>query len=205
MIDLGKFHPFGRMAMVRWTWTDADKALYDRTGKPPCWAGMLGSSTPMVVIVTQWNPWRVNYAPDEATLGEVELYKDAHPCLVVCSPFPKEIAHEIVQHWLVPSELMPMVQLGNLKREFRKGPLILPGQEDIEEFITPQDSLFFQVYEFLSGENEVEIGGFGNVSVNPRNYLKTMREYKMSGEINFEMCGNERGYAWNRVGAQLTD
>ncbi|KAK5198017.1 hypothetical protein LTR92_002262 [Exophiala xenobiotica] len=202
MVDLGKHHRFGRMAMVLWNWTEADKAQYDRTGRPPCWAGMLGSAVPMVVLCSQWARWRINYAPDEGTLGQVEHYRNAHPCIVVLSHFPKELGHLNVQRWVVPSEFMPMVQVGDLKAESRRAPLIMKQQHDIEQFIVPEADLHATVYQFLSREELIHVG-LEQMAVNPRSYLKSIGAYKKVGESEFESCGNEEGQAWNRVTRQL--
>ncbi|KIY02418.1 uncharacterized protein Z520_02557 [Fonsecaea multimorphosa CBS 102226] len=188
MIDLGKFHPFGRMAMIKYDWSEEEKECYDRTGKPPCWAGMLPSATPMVTLCSQWNSWRSGYAPVEGTVAQVELYRTAHPCLVACSALPTELAHMAVQQWIVPSEFMPMIQIGDLIGEGRRAPLILKGQHDIEEFIVTQGSLHATVYEFFSGKDTIHIG-FHQVPVKPRAYLKTIRDYKTVGEQKFEVCG----------------
>lgn len=201
MIDLGKFHPFGRMAMVRYNWSDQDRKRYDRTGRPPCWAGMLGSNVSMVVLASQWARWRINYAPDEGTVGQVELYRRAHPCLVVCHAEAKELGHKAVQRWVVPSEFMPMIQVGDLKAEARRAPLIMEQQRDIEQFIVAEARLHATVYEFLSGKEVIHVG-FDRVAVNPAIYLKTIRDYKALGESEFDRCRGP-GIAWNRVEGQL--
>jgi hypothetical protein len=192
MLDLGKFHPFGRMAMVQYCWNDKDKACYDRTGRPPCWAGMLGSAVPMVVLCSQWNRWRINYAPDEGTVGQVEHYRNAHPCIVVCSAQPKEQSHTMVQRWVVPSEFMPMIQLGDLKFDGGRAPLIMEQQRDIEEFIVSEAKLHETIYEFFSGKETIHVG-FASVPVQSRAYLKSIRDYKKSGEVNFKRMRTDPG------------
>lgn len=199
MVDLGKHHPFGRMAMVRWNWSKDDEEQYDRTGRPPCWAGMLGSEMPMVVLCSQWARWRIGHSPLEGTPGEVEHYRNAHPCIMVLSSLVKELGHKIVQRWVVPSEFMPMVQVGGLKGSNRKALLFLEQQHDIEQFTVPEENIHAAIYQFFSTEELIRIG-FGQTAVNPCPYLKTIGAYKEIGELNF---GNVGGQAWNKVTTQL--
>ncbi|KAJ9502666.1 hypothetical protein H2202_001788 [Exophiala xenobiotica] len=203
MIDLAKFHPMGRIAMVRWNWSKADEERYDRTGKPPCSTGMLGSSVPMVVVCNNRTRWMFDYAPEECTVGQVEHYRNAHPCIAVLSSLPKELAHLTVQRWVVPSEFMPMVQVGDLKAASSKAPLIMEGQHDIEQFIVTEANLHHTIYEFLSGKDLIHVG-FYAVAVNPKDYLKTIGRYKEVGKSKFEECASREKQVWDKVTRQLS-
>jgi hypothetical protein len=204
MLDLGKFHPEGRMAMVQWKWSVDDKQRYDRTGRPPCWAGMLGSNTPMVVLVSQSASWRYDYAPVEGTVGQVEHYRNAHPCIVVLTGLAKEVGHLNTQRWVVPSEFMPMIQVGDLKSKFARAPLIMEGQHSIEEFIVPERLIHRTILQFLC-PNELIYVGFSRNAVSPKTYRKTVGHYKAIGESKFERCAARDGTVWNKTTQQLDE
>lgn len=186
--------------MVQRYWSETDEATYDRTGRQPCWAGMLRSATPMVTLCSQWNRWRLNYAPDEATLGQVETYLAAHPCLVVCSGLVKEESHKLVQRWLVLSEFMPSIHTGDLiggKR--RKALLIMEQQHDTEEFSVAEAEVHATVLEFLQGKQVIHVG-VGAVAVSePRSYLKTIGDFKKGAEADFKRLGVDPNYGCNKV------
>ncbi|KAK5055139.1 hypothetical protein LTR84_012887 [Exophiala bonariae] len=187
MIDLGKWHPFGRMAMVQWCWSEEEKGVYDRTGKPPCWTGMLPSTTLMVTLCSQWSRWRLGYAPNEGSRGEVQAYLTAHPCIVVCSSLVKEEAHKLLHRWVVPSEFMPPVHVGELRKDnrMRKGPLFLEQGHGIEEFVVAEAELHRNILQFFNGEESIQIGLGAVVIKQPRSYLKTIGDYKKRAEADF--------------------
>lgn len=200
VIDLGRNHPMGSVGFVRYDWLDVDKALFDRTGRPPVWAGKLHNNVPMVTIQIQYSRWRQGYAPHEGTLGEVRHYRDAHPCLVVCTAFPREMNHLQDQRWVVPSECMPEVQVGEVKQpgSTRKMALFLRDKKAPEVFHVNDSDLHATIQQFVLGSRNVTIG-FGKAEVQKAAYLKNIGDYKFSCDVNFEKCISGHKYRGTNV------
>lgn len=84
----------GNIGFVSCKWSEAQKTAFDQNSRVPFWIGNLPNQIPMITLMPQHSEWRHDYAPTEGTKGEVGAVQDAHPCLLICNNFHKEIAHE---------------------------------------------------------------------------------------------------------------
>lgn len=186
VLDLGMNHPFGLLGFIRCHWTKGQKEEYDRTGRPPYWAGKLHNNFAMVTVAIQSSRWRRSYAPEEGTPGEVDFVRTAHPCLVICTSLPREMSEFQTTRWLVPSEFMPKVQVGQYKKHGNKAPLFLEDKQSVQKFRVTNSQMHSALWEFVSGKEEISIG-YKKVKVKPAAYLKSMRSYKISSDVNFDI------------------
>ena len=190
MIDLGSHHPYGRMAMVDYTWPEKDKLQFDRTGTPPLWLGRLHSNIPMVTLLLQSVRWVAGYAPLEPTPAETHRQAKAPPSLLICTPLAREESDYMTQRWVVPSGFMPKVHVGQVKQPSVNHfafPLLLNQQLDIENFLVAEHELYDTVYKFLSGSPTVTVG-LGEIEVETKSYLRLTRDAKAIGEKDFKGC-----------------
>jgi len=73
-----------------------------------------------------------------------------------------------------------------------KMPRYLEDGECIDRFAVDEVALHSALLKFLGGQDRVRIG-FGDVEVETKHYLRPMREYKTSSDVNYNLCisGNE--------------
>lgn len=187
VIDLGRNHPMGKLGFIRCVWTEDQKVTYDITGRPPYWFGKLPPTFVMVPITLASSRWQKSYAPQEPTGGEIQAYRYAHPCLVVCTSLPRETDHLLPGRWLVPSELMPKVNIGKHKGKGIKAPLFLENKMSIEAFAVTNEEMHAALWSCTSAKDEITFG-FDELKINPRQYQKQVREFKISSDVNFGIC-----------------
>lgn len=189
VLDLGRNHPMGSIGFIRYEWTDLDKEVYDNKGLPPQWAGKLGNAVPMITLHIQFARWRHANAPLEGTPGEFTDYREAHPCIVVCTAFDRELTHLQSQRWIVPSEFMPEAHVGEARepKGGRKAELFLRDKLDIERLLVNDADLHDTLLKFLCGQDRTTIG-YGNVEVQTKAYLKTVGDYKKISDRKFNVC-----------------
>lgn len=189
-IFLGFNHPEGNIGFVRYKWTEADKRAFDKKDKAPCWIGNLPNETPMITLLPQHSQWRMDYAPSEGTLGELAALRQAGSCLLVCTSPHREFAHHKQYVWLIPSEYVPKVNLGSIKRvssTYFKTPMFLEDKSSIHKFIVDNTELHGTLLEFLSSKEIITIG-HGEVELRPYQYLKTVGAHRISTDVNMDLC-----------------
>lgn len=186
----------GTVGLMRHKWSQEEMENFRRNGKPPLWIGLLDNDTVLVTVLQRLTRWRLphEYAPDEGTNTEVKQAVVAHPCLVVCTGFPREIEHMRQQVWLVPSDFLPGAHLGHLKAikvnkvgsiNYRL-PLFLKDQVSVDKLAFDTHALHDVLMQFLHGEDRITIGD--GVDVHSAMYLRTVREVRVSSDVNFKTC-----------------
>lgn len=186
--------------MVPWKWSDYDKRRFDTTGRGPCWVGMLGNDIPMISIVTMWAHWDFGNVPVECPPTLTLRINEAHPCIVICTPFNKELGHETSVRWVVPSELTPRAHSGEIKggyRQAHRGPWILKRNIGIEKLTVQAWDLHNTLNQFFTGPRQCHIG-HGQVEIDCKNYLRNIKDYKVHGRVFFKQCMSGHSYGATR-------
>ncbi len=137
----------------------------------------------------------------KGTASDIKTYLQASPSLVVLAPYPKELAHEIVQRWVIPTEILPSVHLGNLKGRGVRASLLLGNNAGtnadgiaIERLAIAETALLDEVYKFLEDTSTVTVGTCTR-EFDPRVMRKTVGEVKRTGEAELEKCC---GVGWSQ-------
>lgn len=142
----------------------------------------------MVTLNVMNSKWRASYVPQEGTGMDVQEYLEGSPCLVVITAYSYEDGHDTVQRWVVPSEFMPKLQLGNMKTgtkgKFRTE-LLLENKMSIGRWVTREHELHETLFGFSTTNPTAAIGS-GKVPVNPAPYLRQVGEYKRIAEYEFD-------------------
>lgn len=120
---------------------------------------------------------------------DVQGYLDASPCLVAITGLSIEGGHDTVQRWLVPTEFMPKIHIGNIKQSNKPGmcrtELFLENKISIGRLVTREERLHETLLGFFT-TNPTTAVGIGKVPVNPAPYLRQVGEYKRLAESEFD-------------------